>query len=134
MATLAVAVELNYHSSPEVLRMALVRARFCETASSICHLNPTEQYLLGLFSLLDAMLQLPMEEALAPLSLADSVRAALLGANNSERCPLDWLESHERGNFARCDKLARSHGFAPEILEQSLRAATLWADKLIEEN
>lgn len=68
MATLAVAVELNSGQSPEILRMALVRARFCETAASLCGLNPTEQYLLGLLSLLDAMLQMPMEEALAPLA------------------------------------------------------------------
>ncbi len=131
MATLAVSVELNKGNSHEVLRMALVRARFCETAAPLCDLSPTEQYLLGLFSLLDAMLQVPMEEALAPLFLAEPVRTALLGTENRYRCPLFWLENHERGDFTRCDKIAASHGFAPGLLEQNFTAATLWADEML---
>lgn len=133
MATLAIAVELNRGPSPEILRMALVRARFCELAAMHCKLNPVEQYLLGLFSLLDAMLQAPMQEALAPLSLAAPIREALLGKNDGYRCPIYWLESHERGEFSRCDELAISHGFSPDDMEQTFSAASLWADELLEE-
>lgn len=131
MATLAIAVDLNLGQSPEILRMALVRARFCEQAATHCKLNPTEQYLLGLFSLLDAMLQAPMVEALAPLSLAAPIREALLGKDNGYRCPIHWLESHEHGDFARCDELAASLGLAPEVLELTFGEASLWADELL---
>jgi c-di-GMP-related signal transduction protein len=131
MATLAAAVELNVGPSPEILRMALVRARFCEAVGSFCKLDPAESYLLGLFSLLDAMLQMPMEEAIAPLSLSDTVRHALMGTDAGYRCPILWLESFERGNFSRCDELAASRGLAPDALEQQFSAATLWADQLL---
>lgn len=131
MATLAVTVELNNALSPETLRMAILRARFCETTAHLCCLDPSEQYLLGLFSLLDAMLQVPMEEALAPLSLPAPIQEALLGKQNNNRYPLTWLESHERGDFARCDALAAADGFEPAVLEQTLNAATLWADELL---
>lgn len=134
MATLAVAVELNSGPSPEILRLALQRARFCEVAAPFCGLNPTEQYLLGLFSLLDAMLQTPMEQALAQISVAGPIRAALLGVDNIHRCPLYWLESKERGDFSRCDELAISHGFDPQGLEENYHAATLWADELLAES
>ena len=133
MATLAVAVELNSGRTPEILRMALMRARFCEVAARFCGLDSTEQYLLGLFSLLDAMLDLPMDEALAPLSLTEPIRLALLGSDAPQRCPLYWLESHERGDFTHCDELAISHGFDPDDLEQTYAAAMLWADELLEE-
>lgn len=131
MATLAVTVELNKGPSPEILRMAILRARFCEIAARFCALEPSEQYLLGLFSLLDAMLQISMEEALAPLSLPAPIQAALLGKQNNYRSALAWLESHEHGDFARCDALATAHGFEPDVLEQTLNAATLWADDLL---
>jgi EAL and modified HD-GYP domain-containing signal transduction protein len=131
MATLAVTVELNTSPSPEILRIALLRARFCETTAPLCHLEPTEQYLLGLFSLLDAMLQIPMEEALAPLSLPAPIQAALLGEENNYRSPLAWIESYEHGNFARCDALAASCGLEPDFFERKLTAATLWADELL---
>lgn len=134
MATLAVAVELNSGPSPEILRMALVRARFCETAAAFCGLDSTEQYLLGLFSLLPAMLQMSMEEALAPLSLSGPIRAALMGTENPNRCPLYWLENHEHGNFAACHQLALSHGIVPQHLEQNLMDAILWTDELLATN
>ena len=70
IGTLAVTSELNAGPSPEILRMALVRARFCEITSPLCSFDSTEQYLLGLFSLLPAMLQTPMEEAISGLSLS----------------------------------------------------------------
>lgn len=133
MATLAVAVDLNSGHSPEILRMALVRARFCETASALCGMSSTEQYLVGLFSLLGAMLQMPMDEALAPLSLSAPIRAALLGTDEDLSCPIRWLEHHEHGDFDRCDALAGAHGFAPETLEECFNAATLWSDELLAE-
>lgn len=134
MATLAVAVELNSGRPPEILRMALVRAYFCEAAAPLCNVDPTELHLLGLFSLLDAMLQMPMDEAIAPLALAEPIRAALLGTDSTYRCPLDWIEAHEHGDFARCDKLAITHGFAPDILGRDFNAATLRADEILAEN
>ncbi len=131
MATLAVSVELNSGPSPEILRMALLRARFCETTAALFSLEPTGQYLLGLFSLLDAMLQIPMHEAVAPLSLPAPIQAALLGAENSYRAPLAWLESHEHGDFARCDAIAAACGLDPTLFEYNLNAATLWTDELL---
>lgn len=131
IATLAIVCELSAGRCEEVVRMALIRARFCETAATHCSLDSTELYLLGLFSLLDAMLQKPMSEAISPLHLRDPMREALLGVNNSLRCPLYWLESHESGDFARCDALATSHGFAPEQLAQDFTDAAQWADELL---
>lgn len=134
MATLAAAVELNAGPSPEILRMALIRARFCESAARLWKLDATEQYLVGLFSLLDAMLQMPMEEALAPLSLAAPIRNALSEDGGRCDCPLRWLEHHERGDFARCDQFAAAHGLMPELLEQHLNNAMLWSDELLGES
>ncbi|MFZ0393215.1 MAG: HDOD domain-containing protein [Terracidiphilus sp.] len=134
MATLAIAVELNVGPSPEILRMALVRARFCEVSAPHCKLNSTEQYLLGLFSLLDGMLQMPMEEALAPLSLAAPIRDALLGTDARRGGPLQWLERHEHGDFSRCDELVVAYELEPGVMEQNYLEATLWADELLAES
>jgi EAL and modified HD-GYP domain-containing signal transduction protein len=131
IATLAIACDLNVGPSTEIVRMALVRARFCETAANSCDLDSSDQYLLGLFSLLDAMMQKPMTEAIAPLGLRKSVEEALLGIDNALGCPLQWLKSYEHGDFTQCDELAKSHGVAPEVLVQNLADATESADKLL---
>lgn len=131
VAVLAIASELSVGHPDEILRMAFVRARFCELSASACLLDPTEQYLLGMFSLLPAMLQAPMEEAVADLPLRRSLRAALLGAQTDTRTPLTWLESHERGDWEHCDAMVREHALDRYRLHSDFTEAVVWADDII---
>ena len=63
-----------------LLKNTLVRARFTEILGN-SHFNRAEQgglFIVGIFSLLDALLNVPMERALAKLSLPDPIMDALL--------------------------------------------------------
>ncbi|HUX27274.1 MAG TPA: HDOD domain-containing protein [Terracidiphilus sp.] len=127
IAMLAIVSEFNASQPAEILRMALVRARFCELASTLCALDFTEQYLLGLFSLLPAMLQVSMTELTPALPLRDSIRDALLGAPGRERCLLQWIESNERGDWRQCDAIALSNGLDQDRLADYAGQAVEWA-------
>jgi EAL and modified HD-GYP domain-containing signal transduction protein len=117
IATLAITSELSADQPPEVLRMAFVRGRFCELAAGLCALDSTEQYLLGMLSLLPAMLRLPMEEVTPSLALRDEIRHALEGEQNSERALLQWLECHERGDWAASDAVVEANMLSlPEVV------------------
>ena len=116
IAMLAIASELNAGQPAEILRMAFVRGRFCELAAGLCALDPTEQYLLGMLSLLPAMMRLPMEELAPALPLREEIREALLGKANPERILLEWLESHEYADWEACDAIAQADGLGPEDL------------------
>ena len=128
LATLAIASELNAGQPPELLRMALLRAHFCELAAQLCGLDQTEQYLLGLLSLLPAMLRLPMYELTPSLPLRDEIRQALMGADIPERCLLAWLERHELGDWAGCDWILEAHGFDETGLPGCYEEAVVWAE------
>ena len=126
IATLAILSEFNAEQPPEILHMALVRARFCELGAALCGLNREEQYLLGMMSLLPAMMRYPME-ALAPeLPLRDEIRQALLGLDNQERCLLAWIEGHERNDQAASDAIASQHGLNQQRLVQFFIDAVVW--------
>jgi EAL and modified HD-GYP domain-containing signal transduction protein len=63
----------------ELLAMATVRARTCELlAQRLGRSSPEHYYVAGLFSLLDAIMDLPMEEILRCLKLADPIQMALM--------------------------------------------------------
>ena len=128
LATLAIASELNAGRPSELLRMAFVRARFCELAAASCGLNSTEQYLLGLLSLLPAMLRVPMRDLTPALPLRGEIRCALMGEDVPERCLLDWLEGHERGDWAACDESAKGATLKAEDLQRSYQEAVIWAE------
>lgn len=128
IATLAITSELNAGQPEELLRMAFVRGRFCELAAASCNLNSTEQYLMGLLSLLPAMLQVPMEELAPTLPLREEIRQALTGAPIPERCLMDWLLSHELGDWAACDVIVQSHALDRKHLQNSYAEAMQWAE------
>jgi EAL and modified HD-GYP domain-containing signal transduction protein len=128
IATLAITSELSSSQPAEILRMAFVRGRFCEQAAEMCALAPGEQYLLGLLSLLPAMLRVAMDELTPSLPLRDPIRQALHGNSNRERRLLDWLEYHEAGCWAACDAIVRSNTLNPDLLVQCYADAVMWAE------
>jgi EAL and modified HD-GYP domain-containing signal transduction protein len=132
MATLAITSELNAGQPAELLRMACVRARFCELGALFAGLDQTEQYLLGLLSLLPAMLRQPMQELSPSLPLRDEIRRALEGEKNPERSILCWLEAHERGNWDTCDLIADQRDLWQEDLFRCYEEALRWAETVLE--
>jgi len=133
LASLAIASELSSGESTEILRMAFLRARFCELAAIHCRLDPAEQYLIGLFSLLPTMLRVPMKEILLALPLRREVQDALLGddGDTAVRAPLDWIESEERRDWPRCHQIAARCGALPADLVDCYLSAALWADETL---
>ena len=126
---LAIATALNEGRSTEILRLALTRARFCELAASLVQFDPSEQYLLGLFSLLPAMLQVSMEQAISSLALRDEIRSALLGAKIPERSLLCWIEASESSQWTMCDAVKRFHQLAEPELARIAADSVAWADE-----
>jgi|CZKL01.1.fsa_nt_gi c-di-GMP-related signal transduction protein len=128
IATLAIASELNAGEPVEILRVAFTRARFCELAAELCARDASEQYLLGMFSMVPAMLHTSMSEIAPHLPLREEIRDALLGTPDDERLLLEWLAANEHQDFLHCDTIAQSLGLRPYCLQQCLNDAMLWAD------
>lgn len=125
--SLAILSEMNAEQPVALLHMGLLRARFCELAARNFHQDASEQYLLGLFSLLPAMLQIPMEEIVPNLPLRGPICEALTGTINSERSLLCWIEAHERGDWTICDRIASAHGLHSSQLMVWYEEALIWA-------
>jgi EAL and modified HD-GYP domain-containing signal transduction protein len=131
IATLAITSELSAQQPPELLRMAFVRGRFCELASSVCGLGRGEQYLLGMFSLLPAMLRIPMINLAPELPLREEIRAALMGTVSRESSLLRWAEFHERGDWEECDAIIHAYGLNLEKMTWFYAEAVVWADSAL---
>ena len=128
IVTLAILSELNGEESPEILHMALLRARFCEMSAGRCGFDSAEQYLLGMLSLLPAMLRLPMEELTPSLPLRAEICEALQGTPNPERSLLSWLECHEQGDWQTCDLIAEANGLSRVQLMQCYAESVVWSE------
>lgn len=119
---------LNSGGTPEVVSVALLRARSCEIVGAEWSDAETgaELFLLGMCSMLDAILDQPLETAVAELQLTDRVRDALLGASNPMRAILDAVVAHEQGDWDRAAQLLEGLGLAPALLPAAYADALRW--------
>jgi len=112
-----------------LLRLALQRSRFCELTAEKWKLDPDEQCLLGLMSLLPAMLKVKTEAIAEILPMRAPLREALLGAGVRERGPLNWLERFESGNWEACEAVAKEFEVQESGLASPYTDAIQWADE-----
>jgi EAL and modified HD-GYP domain-containing signal transduction protein len=127
IVSVAVLSELNADQPAEILQMGLLRGRFCELAARQFRQDPAEQYIVGMFSLLPAMLGVPMDEIVSNLPFRTDISLALTGNQNPERAPLAWLEFHERSDWQACDQLVGGYGGDSRPLAQAYEEALIWA-------
>ena len=111
--------------------MTFVRARFCELAAGLCALERPEQYLLGMFSLLPAMLRIPMADLVPALPLREKIREALQGAVSPESSLLRWVEAYEYGDWVNCDMIAHAYGLNQQETTRCYATAVVWADEAL---
>lgn len=129
VVSLAVLSELNGDQPSAILHAALVRARFCELAARKFGLDADEQYLLGMLSLLPAMLGVPMEEIVPILPLRGQICEALAGTANPERKLLGWLEFNEHADWESCDRIVSTFSLDSNQLVECYVAAVSWAEQ-----
>ncbi len=111
-------------STPRELSvMGLTRARMCELLGSKREdVGSDELFTVGLLSVADALLDVPLETIVEELPLANEVEAALLRRDGPAGAILDAVVSYERGEFDAASLAAHSRGIA-----SSYRDALGWA-------
>jgi EAL and modified HD-GYP domain-containing signal transduction protein len=83
--------------APELMNVAAQRGKFLEQIAKdhdFWGFDPEILHLLGVFSLLDAMLEMPMEDIVTYLPLEGKLKAALCREPNNEYLPLLQLAQH----------------------------------------
>lgn len=125
--------EMGGDKPQEVLVNAAVRARCCETLAHDAGLpaRDSELFLLGALSLIDAMLDQPMEEVLKKLPLSDDLKSALTGQTNELKPVLDFVVSYEQGDWATCGALASKLGIEDGKTPNRYRDAISWANEVL---
>ncbi|NLX17840.1 MAG: HDOD domain-containing protein [Desulfobulbus sp.] len=102
--TLILVSELTENKPRELMRLSIVRARFCELIAMQCpqDVSPSELFLLGLFSLIDAIIDIPMVEAMDKLPLNEAIKDSLILGEGVYQPFLGIVTAYEQGNWQLC--------------------------------
>lgn len=108
-----------------LMTTAMIRARMCELlAIEIGAPQPDTWFTVGLFSAVDTLMDLPMQEVLAQLPFTDDIVAALLRREGPIGSALRCALAYERGAWEEADFPAVAPGRCTELH----LAALEWAD------
>lgn len=118
---------------PELFTLSLMRAKFCELIAAKLKrpgLTADTGFLLGMFSLLDVLLNLPMEEVLKEVNLSDELTDALLGKDNDLRRLLDLVIAYEKGDWDTVIAYCERENLSPEFLQPTYDNVLEWYNAL----
>jgi len=114
----------------ELLVTALLRAKMCELLAEVQgNRNKDSFFIVGLFSVLDALLDMPMDELLASLSMADEINSALLSREGAAGKVLEGVIAYEHGQWDH----PAIEAFDSEQLSNAYFEAVSWSDSVAAE-
>jgi EAL and modified HD-GYP domain-containing signal transduction protein len=112
-------------TSQDVLVTGALRARMCEQLARALHIqHPERCFLVGLFSVLDAILDRPLGEILASVSLSTDVAEALIHRKNRLGEVLGSVQAYERQDWKFVSKTL---GLTEETIRQTYVEALAWS-------
>jgi EAL and modified HD-GYP domain-containing signal transduction protein len=124
--TVLILADVGVDHPLELIVRSVERGRFCELLGLAAGLEARRHdiSLLGLFSLIDAIIRRPLDEALAEVPLADDVAAAIRGQPNELGNLLALAKSYERAEWPAVERLvgrlALDHADVPAMYLEAI--------------
>jgi c-di-GMP-related signal transduction protein len=124
---------LGSDKTDELIRLSSIRGRFCELTCPHCGLpgKAPELFTIGLFSLIDTLMDDTMERLLEKLPLSDTIKDALIDGKGNYASVLSLAVQYEAGNWNKVNEMVQFLGISEEILPTNYLAAIQWADAMI---
>lgn len=133
IALLAVA-NLRGNKPVDLILSSLVRANFCKLmAYAMAHKeNPPSSYILGLFSHMDALMDMPMPEIMKSLPFSDDVKTALceIHSNTELALQLRICIAFERADWAVIYEMSQKANIPEPDLFNMYYESVQWANAM----
>jgi EAL and modified HD-GYP domain-containing signal transduction protein len=114
---------------PQVLTaLSLVRARFCESVTVLTNQNKEQSsaFLVGLLSLLDAMLDSKLEDLLDTLPLSEDIKTSLTKNEGVLALYLNLVTCFEQGDWAAAEKISNQLNLDTDDTALKYQEAVNW--------
>lgn len=124
-ATLLALAGISKDQPEELLLLALLRAKFCELLAEPARLRTRSEdlFLVGLFSLMDTVLNCGKEEALANLPIDPDVRSAIIDRSGPLSGILDLATAYTEARWTEASRLLEELGIPDEVIPSIYEAS-----------
>ena len=116
--------------SSELLVSAMVRARFCELLSPKVPHGESDLFLMGLLSVIDAILEIPMIRVVEAISVDHETKAVLLGGASKLRPLYDLMIARESGDWDTIKTCSSQLSLSEQEVSHAYWQAMQWARQI----
>lgn len=126
--------ELSSDKPMAIMSLSLVRAKFSEYISdnSIYRKRKLEISIMCLLSVLDAILDMPMNEALEDLSLSEDVKEALVNRTGNLSPIFELVCAYEGADWEKVNELSSEIGLNKDVIMNGYFEALKWASEIMD--
>jgi c-di-GMP-related signal transduction protein len=128
---MATTLVMGQEKSSDLVLSSLVRARFCELISPKVEHGNSDLFLMGMLSLIDAILAVPIGIVMEELCLDANVKAQLLAAKTGKKTPLsniyELMVAREDGDWGLVTRLGKPLNLSLSFIAETSNQAMRWA-------
>lgn len=112
----------------EITRVSLLRAKFAENMAPLFEMasSSAELFLMGLFSVLDIILDKPMTEALKMVNVSKQITDALVDHKGQMWEVFDFLVAYEKASWSEVDRVMLLKNIDDKAVYQAYLDALSW--------
>lgn len=120
----------------ELTRLSLLRAKFSENLAPVFSLasNSQELFLMGLFSVLDIILDKPMDEALKLVNVSKSIRDALINHTGEMSEVYNFVVNYEKASWAEISRIMLLENINEKVVYEAYLDSLNWYRDLFGDN
>lgn len=116
----------------QLMIMSLFRARVCEQLARRKHFkNPSEYFLVGMFSLIDSLLQRPLQHILGQMPLNDEIIDTLIGKDTKYAPYLKFSIALGKMRWDDVETYCASLHIQPSFAQQIYDESMAWAESAV---
>jgi c-di-GMP-related signal transduction protein len=127
---LAVTLVAAQNKPSDLVLSALVRGRFCELLAPKMKHDGSDLFLIGLLSLMDSILDIPMGLVLEGISVDKETKAVLLGQESQLSSMYDLMLAQEAADWERLKKLSAQTHIQEAFVAECRWEAIEWARQM----
>ncbi len=118
---------------PILLSTLISRAKFCESLAPAIsmHERALDLFLMGLLSMIDTVLNTPLQEILRQLAVSDEVKSALLQNTGAFRPVFDLVIAAEKGQWGEVSSLSASLNMQEDCVIETYLNAVQWGNEVV---
>ncbi|MCL2247678.1 MAG: HDOD domain-containing protein [Oscillospiraceae bacterium] len=133
-ATVAISIGMGEDRPSEITRLSLLRAKFAENLAPTFELalKSGSLFISGLFSLLDVILQMPLERAINEVAASGEIRDTLLEKKGSLSDVMSLVLAYEQADWHNTSLLMVRYGVDVDTLTKAYVDSLYWYRQLLD--